>query len=75
MKSGRDLHRKMGWRRLRTGAGKEKGAALIPSSKKRRGTGTTRYIRLATRDAAFVRTMFDGMEGADKRCTGANETW
>lgn len=39
-----------------------KGAALIPSSKKRGGMGTVLDIPLGHKDAAFVRSHFDGME-------------
>jgi len=39
-----------------------KGAALIPSSKKRGGLGTVLDIPLGHKDAAFVRSHFDGME-------------
>jgi amino acid synthesis protein len=39
-----------------------KGAALIPSSKKRGGLGCTLDIPLGHKDAAFVRSHFDGME-------------
>ena len=39
-----------------------KGAALIPSSKKRSGPGTTLDIPLGHKDAAFVRSHFDGMD-------------
>jgi Amino acid synthesis len=39
-----------------------KGAALIPSSKKRGGPGVTLDIPLGHKDAAFVRSHFDGME-------------
>ncbi|WP_274626291.1 amino acid synthesis family protein [Arvimicrobium flavum] len=39
-----------------------KGAALIPSSKKRGGPGTPFDIPLGHKDAAFVRSHFDGME-------------
>jgi hypothetical protein len=39
-----------------------KGAALIPSSKKRGGVGCTLDIPLGHKDAAFVRSHFDGME-------------
>ena len=38
------------------------GAALIPSSKKRGGLGLTLDIPLGHKDAAFVRSHFDGME-------------
>jgi Amino acid synthesis len=39
-----------------------KGAALIPSSKKRGGLGTVLDIPLGHKDASFVRSHFDGME-------------
>jgi Amino acid synthesis len=39
-----------------------KGAALIPSSKKRGGSGVALDIPLGHKDAAFVRSHFDGME-------------
>jgi hypothetical protein len=39
-----------------------KGAALIPSSKKRGGPGVCLDIPLGHKDAAFVRSHFDGME-------------
>jgi hypothetical protein len=39
-----------------------KGAALIPSSKKRGGPGVALDIPLGHKDAAFVRSHFDGME-------------
>ena len=39
-----------------------KGAALIPSSKKRGGPGVPFDIPLGHKDAAFVRSHFDGME-------------
>lgn len=39
-----------------------KGAALIPSSKKRGGLGAAIDIPLGHKDAAFVRSHFDGME-------------
>jgi hypothetical protein len=39
-----------------------KGAALIPSSKKRGGPGMALDIPLGHKDAAFVRSHFDGME-------------
>jgi len=38
------------------------GAALIPSSKKRGGPGVVLDIPLGHKDAAFVRSHFDGME-------------
>ncbi|RVD49874.1 amino acid synthesis family protein, partial [Mesorhizobium sp. M7A.F.Ca.ET.027.03.2.1] len=39
-----------------------KGAALIPSSKKRGGLGVSFDIPLGHKDAARVRSHFDGME-------------
>ncbi len=39
-----------------------KGAALIPSSKKRGGPGLALDIPLGHKDAAYVRSHFDGME-------------
>jgi hypothetical protein len=39
-----------------------KGASLIPSSKKRAGPGTPFDIPLGHKDAAYVRSHFDGME-------------
>ncbi|MCX5513113.1 peptide synthetase [Kaistia algarum] len=39
-----------------------KGASLIPSSKKRAGPGATFDIPLGHKDAAYVRSHFDGME-------------
>lgn len=40
----------------------EKGAALVPSSKKMGGPGQPLLIPLGHKDAAFVRSHFDGME-------------
>ena len=40
----------------------EKGAALVPSSKKRGGPGQILDIPLGHKDAAYVRSHFDGME-------------
>jgi hypothetical protein len=40
----------------------EKGAALVPSSKKRGGMGTAIDVPLGHKDAAFVRSHFDAME-------------
>jgi hypothetical protein len=53
------LHPKLGapFRKVLT-----RGAALIPSSKKRGGLGTVLDIPLGHKDAAFVRSHFDGME-------------
>jgi hypothetical protein len=64
------LHPKMGApvRKVLT-----KGAALIPSSKKRSGPGTTLDIPLGHKDAAFVRSHFDGMEVQINDAPRANE--
>ena len=40
----------------------EKGAALVPSSKKMGGPGTPIDVPLGHKDAAFVRSHFDAME-------------
>ena len=40
----------------------EKGAALVPSAKKRGGMGSTIDVPLGHKDAAFVRSHFDAME-------------
>lgn len=40
----------------------EKGAALVPSSKKRGGLGTAIDVPLGHKDAAFVRSHFDAIE-------------
>jgi Amino acid synthesis len=50
-----------------------KGAALIPSSKKRGGPGVTLDIPLGHKDAAFVRSHFDGMEVRINDAPRANE--
>jgi len=50
-----------------------KGAALIPSSKKRGGMGTVLDIPLGHKDAAFVRSHFDGMEVSLNDAPRANE--
>jgi hypothetical protein len=55
------LHPKLG-APLRQAVGK--GAALVPSSKKRGGPGQTLDIPLGHKDAAYVRSHFDGMEVA-----------
>jgi Amino acid synthesis len=49
------------------------GAALIPSSKKRGGPGVTLDIPLGHKDAAFVRSHFDGMEIRVTDAPRANE--
>ena len=53
------LHPKMG-APLRVAV--EKGAALVPSSKKRGGLGQDIDIPLGHKDAAYVRSHFDGVE-------------
>ncbi len=50
-----------------------KGAALIPSSKKRGGMGVAVDIPLGHKDAAFVRSHFDGMEVRINDAPRANE--
>jgi hypothetical protein len=50
-----------------------KGAALIPSSKKRGGPGVPFDIPLGHKDAAFVRSHFDGMEVRVADAPRANE--
>jgi len=50
-----------------------KGAALIPSSKKRGGLGVVLDIPLAHKDAAYVRSHFDGMEVRLNDAPRANE--
>jgi Amino acid synthesis len=50
-----------------------KGAALIPSSKKRGGPGVALDIPLGHKDAAFVRSHFDGMEIQVNDAPRANE--
>ena len=50
-----------------------KGAALIPSSKKRGGPGVPFDVPLGHKDAAFVRSHFDGMEVRVADAPRANE--
>jgi hypothetical protein len=50
-----------------------KGAALIPSSKKRGGPGVAFDIPLGHKNAAFVRSHFDGMEVRVTDAPRANE--
>ncbi len=50
-----------------------KGVALIPSSKKRGGMGVAVDIPLGHKDAAFVRSHFDGMEVRLNDAPRANE--
>jgi len=50
-----------------------KGAALIPSSKKRGGLGCVLDVPLGHKDAAYVRSHFDGMEVQINDAPRANE--
>lgn len=51
----------------------ERGAALVPSSKKRGGLGTAIDVPLGHKDAAFVRSHFDAMEARVADAPRANE--
>ncbi|MEP7299452.1 MAG: amino acid synthesis family protein [Burkholderiales bacterium] len=51
----------------------EKGAALVPSAKKRGGMGTAIDVPLGHKDAAFVRSHFDAMEARVSDAPRANE--
>ncbi len=64
------LHPKMG-APLR--AAVEKGAALVPSSKKRGGLGTAIDVPLGHKDAAYVRSHFDAIEARIADAPRANE--
>lgn len=64
------LHPKMG-APVRSALGK--GAALIPSSKKRGGLGAELDIPLGHKDAAYVRSHFDGMQVSVSDAPRANE--
>ena len=64
------LHPKLG-APLRAALGK--GAALVPSSKKRGGMGTTIDVPLGHKDAAYVRSHFDAMEARIGDAPRANE--
>ena len=50
----------------------EKGAALVPSAKKRGGLGTAIDVPLGHKDAAFVRSHFDAMEARVSDAPRAN---
>jgi len=50
-----------------------KGAALVPSSKKRGGLGTAIDVPLGHKDAAYVRSHFDAMEARVADAPRANE--
>jgi hypothetical protein len=64
------LHPKLG-APLRTAV--EKGAALVPSSKKRGGMGAAIDVPLGHKDAAYVRSHFDAMEIRVPDAPRANE--
>jgi hypothetical protein len=64
------LHPKLGTPVRKTLA---KGAALIPSSKKRGGPGAELDIPLGHKDAAYVRSHFDGMQVSINDAPRANE--
>ncbi len=51
----------------------EKGAALVPSSKKMGGVGTAIDVPLGHKDAAYVRTHFDAIEARVGDAPRANE--
>ena len=51
----------------------EKGAALVPSSKKTGGLGTAIDVPLGHKDAAYVRSHFDAMEARVADAPRANE--
>lgn len=51
----------------------EKGAALVPSAKKRGSLGTAIDVPLGHKDAAFVRSHFDAMEARVSDAPRANE--
>ena len=51
----------------------EKGAALVPSSKKRGGMGTAIDVPLGHKDAAFVRSHFDAVEARVPDAPRSNE--
>ena len=64
------LHPKMG-AGLRVAV--QKGAALVPSSKKRGGMGTAIDVPLGHKDAAFVRSHFDAIEARISDAPRKNE--
>jgi hypothetical protein len=64
------LHPKLG-APLRVAVGK--GAALVPSAKKRGGLGTAIDVPIGHKDAAFVRSHFDAMEARVSDAPRANE--
>ena len=64
------LHPKLG-APLRAAVGK--GAALVPSSKKRGGLGCAIDVPLGHKDAAYVRSHFDAIEARVGDAPRANE--
>ena len=64
------LHPRLG-KPLRTAV--EKGTALVPSNKKRGGMGNPLDVPLGHKDAAYVRSHFDGMEVRINDAPKANE--
>ena len=64
------LHPRLG-APLRTAV--ERGAALVPSNKKRGGMGHPLDVPLGHKDAAYVRSHFDGMEVSVNDAPRANE--
>ena len=64
------LHPRLG-KSLRSAV--EKGAALVPSNKKRGGMGHPLDVPLGHKDAAYVRSHFDGMEVRINDAPKANE--
>lgn len=64
------LHPKLG-AALRSVLGK--GAAIVPSSKKIGGLGTTIDVPLGHKDAAYVRSHFDAIEARVADAPRANE--
>ena len=64
------LHPRLG-KPLRTSV--EQGAALVPSNKKRGGMGHSLDVPLGHKDAAYVRSHFDGMEVRVNDAPRANE--
>ena len=64
------LHPRLG-KSLRSAV--EKGAALVPSNKKRGGMGHPLDVPIGHKDAAYVRSHFDGMEVRINDAPKANE--
>ena len=53
----------------------EKGAALVPSSKKMGGLSTAIDVPLGHKDAAYVRSHFDAMEARVANARGPMKSW